>query len=42
MLSLGERLGIRATPTSFVMSGQRVMGARMADLTKLMDEVPAK
>jgi thiol:disulfide interchange protein DsbC len=42
MLSLGERLGIRATPTSFVISGQRVMGARMADLTKLMDEVPTK
>ena len=42
MLSLGERLSIRATPTSFVVSGQRVMGARMADLTKLLDEIPAK
>ncbi len=42
ILALGERLGIRATPTSFVVSGQRVMGARVADLTKLLEEMPAK
>ncbi|MSQ70861.1 MAG: DsbC family protein [Betaproteobacteria bacterium] len=42
VLALGERLGIRATPTSFVASGERVMGARIEDLKKLLDEQPTK
>lgn len=42
LLALGERLRIQATPTSFVTSGQRVMGARTADLSRLLDEIAAK
>lgn len=37
-LALGQKLGIHATPVSFVPNGQRVVGARVADLQKLMDE----
>jgi thiol:disulfide interchange protein DsbC len=37
-LALGRKLGIRATPVSFVPNGQRVVGARLEDLQKLMNE----
>ena len=37
-LALGQKLGIRATPVSFVPNGQRVVGARFEDLQKLMNE----
>lgn len=37
-LALGQKLGIRATPVSFVPNGQRIVGARVEDLQKLMSE----
>ena len=37
-LALGQKLGIRATPVSFVPNGQRIVGARVDDLQKLMSE----
>lgn len=37
-LALGQRFGVRATPTSFTASGQRIMGARPEELVKLIDE----
>ena len=37
-LSLGQKVGVRATPTSFTSNGQRVMGARPEELVKLIDE----
>ena len=33
-LELGQKLGINGTPTSFVASGQRVVGARSAEVRK--------
>lgn len=35
--ALGQKLGVRATPTSFVPSGQRVLGARVEELQKAMN-----
>jgi thiol:disulfide interchange protein DsbC len=37
-LALGQKLAVRATPVSFVPNGQRVVGARVEDLQKLMNE----
>ena len=37
-LSLGQKYGVRATPTSFVTSGQRILGARLDELVKLISE----
>lgn len=37
-LALGQKLGVRATPVSFVPNGQRVVGARFEDLQKLMND----
>jgi len=37
-LALGQKIGVRATPTSFVMNGQRIMGARPEELVKLLGE----
>lgn len=37
-LALGQRFGVRATPTSFVANGQRIMGARPEELVKLIAE----
>ncbi|MBI2316930.1 MAG: DsbC family protein [Betaproteobacteria bacterium] len=37
-IALGQKLGVRATPVSFVTSGQRIVGARFPELQKLMDE----
>ena len=37
-LALGQKLGVRATPVSFVPNGQRIVGARFEDLQKLMIE----
>ncbi len=37
-LSLGRKVGVRATPTSFATSGERILGARSEDLVKLIDE----
>jgi thiol:disulfide interchange protein DsbC len=37
-LALGQKLGIKATPTSFTAGGQRVLGARTEDLVKLISE----
>lgn len=39
-LALGQKIGVRATPTSFVTNGQRVMGARPEEVVRLME--PAK
>ena len=41
-LSLGQKIGVRATPTSFATNGQRVLGARPEELVKLIDEVGTK
>lgn len=40
-LTLGGKLGIRATPVSYVSSGLKVVGARFEDLQKAMDETVA-
>lgn len=37
-LALGDKLGIRATPVSYVSNGLRVVGARFDDLQRAMDE----
>jgi len=37
-LALGQKIGVRATPTSFAMNGQRIMGARPEELIKLLAE----
>ena len=37
-LALGRKVGVRATPTSFAMNGQRIMGARPEELIKLLAE----
>ena len=38
-LALGQRFGVRATPTSFATNGQRILGARPEELVKLIGEV---
>lgn len=38
-IALGAKLGIRATPVSFVASGRKVVGARFDELQRAMDEV---
>jgi thiol:disulfide interchange protein DsbC len=37
-IALGQRIGVRATPTSFTTNGQRVLGARPDELLKLIAE----
>lgn len=37
-LALGQKVGVRATPTSFAANGQRILGARPEELVKLIDE----
>jgi thiol:disulfide interchange protein DsbC len=37
-LALGHKVGVRATPTSFAMNGQRIMGARPEELVKLLGD----
>ncbi|HEY6241914.1 MAG TPA: DsbC family protein [Burkholderiales bacterium] len=37
-LALGHRVGVRATPTSFTVNGQRILGARPEELVKLIGE----
>jgi thiol:disulfide interchange protein DsbC len=37
-LALGQKIGVRATPTSFTTSGQRIMGARPEELVRLIAE----
>jgi thiol:disulfide interchange protein DsbC len=37
-LALGQKLGVRATPTSFTTNGQRIMGARPEELVKLISQ----
>lgn len=37
-LALGQRMGVRATPTSFATNGQRILGARPEELIKLLAE----
>jgi thiol:disulfide interchange protein DsbC len=37
-LALGQRVGVRATPTSFVTNGQRILGARPDELIRLLAE----
>jgi thiol:disulfide interchange protein DsbC len=37
-LALGQKIGVRATPTSFTTGGQRILGARPEELVKLMGE----
>jgi thiol:disulfide interchange protein DsbC len=37
-LATGRKFGVRATPTSFVSNGQRIMGARPEELVKLIEE----
>jgi thiol:disulfide interchange protein DsbC len=37
-LALGQKVGVRATPTSFATNGQRIMGARPEELVKLIAE----
>jgi thiol:disulfide interchange protein DsbC len=41
-LALGQKLGVRATPVSYVASGSRVIGARFDDLQHAMDEASPK
>lgn len=36
-LDLGQKLGISGTPTSFAVSGQRIVGARFPELRKAID-----
>lgn len=38
-LALGQKFGVRATPTSFATNGQRILGARSEELVKLISEV---
>ena len=37
-IALGQKFGVRATPVSFVPNGQRLVGARVAELQKLMED----
>jgi len=37
-LELGQKIGVRATPTSFATNGQRILGARAQDLVKLISD----
>jgi thiol:disulfide interchange protein DsbC len=37
-IALGQRFGVRATPTSFATNGQRILGARPEELIKLIAE----
>jgi thiol:disulfide interchange protein DsbC len=37
-LALGKRLRVSGTPTTFLPSGQRIVGARFADLMQSLDE----
>ena len=37
-LALGQKIGVRATPTSFTTNGQRILGARPEELVKLIGE----
>ena len=37
-LALGQKLAVRATPVSFVPNGQRVVGARLEELQKMMND----
>ena len=37
-LALGQKVGVKATPTSFAMNGQRIMGARPEELVRLLGE----
>lgn len=37
-LALGQKVGVRATPTSFTTNGQRIMGARPDELIKVLAE----
>ena len=40
-LTLGGKLGIRATPVSYAGNGMKVVGARFEDLQRAMDEAAA-
>jgi thiol:disulfide interchange protein DsbC len=35
-IALGQKIGVRATPTSFVTNGQRIMGARPEELIRMI------
>ena len=37
-LALGQKIGVRATPTSFTANGERILGARPEELVKLIGE----
>jgi thiol:disulfide interchange protein DsbC len=37
-IALGQKVGVRATPTSFLTNGQRLMGARPEELVKMIGE----
>ena len=37
-LALGQKIGVRATPTSFTTNGERILGARPEELVKLIGE----
>ena len=37
-LALGQKIGVRATPTSFTTNGERILGARPDELVKLIGE----
>ncbi len=37
-LALGQKMGVRATPTSFTVNGQRILGARAEELVKMIAE----
>ncbi|TMG94695.1 MAG: DsbC family protein [Betaproteobacteria bacterium] len=37
-LALGQKIGVRATPTSFTTIGERILGARPEELVKLIGE----
>jgi len=37
-LALGQKFGVRATPTSFAANGQRILGARPEELVRLIGE----
>jgi thiol:disulfide interchange protein DsbC len=40
-LALGQKVGVRATPTSFALSGERILGAQADEVVKLISQ-PAK
>jgi thiol:disulfide interchange protein DsbC len=37
-LALGQKIGVRATPTSFTTNGERILGARPEELVRLLGE----